>query len=410
MNSEIIAVGTELLMGQIANTNAQYISRKLAEYGVNMYYHSTVGDNAERMLEILRLAFKRSDLIILTGGLGPTSDDITKETVAEFLGLDMKIHDESEQRIREYVFKAGREFAESNLKQAMIPVGAQVLKNNYGTAPGVVIEKEGRMIVLLPGPPREMIPMFNSFAEKYLSINNSIIYSKYIKLFGIPEAQVEEAIKDLVEGQPNPTVAPYVGDGELTLRVTTRASNISEAEKFVMPVVQDICSRFNEHVFSIEGEKLEKVVVTLLKNSGKKLVAAESCTGGMIASRITSIPGASQVFDRGVVTYSNESKTELIGVKKETLEKYGAVSKETAYEMAKGVREAARADIGVAVTGIAGPSGGSEEKPVGLVYIGLADEKGVDTYEFRFNGDRERIRLLSTMNALNLVRKRCSKD
>jgi len=405
MDAEIIAVGTELLMGQIANTNAQYISRKLAEYGVSMYYHSTVGDNAIRMLEILNLAFIRSDLIILTGGLGPTSDDITKETVAEFFQLEMKNHKESEQRIRDYVSKPGRKFAESNLKQAMIPEGAQVLKNNYGTAPGVVIEKEGRTIVLLPGPPREMIPMFNNFAEIYLSNNNSIIYSKYIKIFGIPEAQAEQDIKDLISGQTNPTVAPYVGDGELTLRVTARAACISEAEKCIMPVIQDICSRFKEHIFSLDGERLEKVVVESLKKSGKKLVVAESCTGGMIASKITSVPGASEVFDRGLVTYSNEAKTELIGVRKETLAKYGAVSSQTAYEMAKGVREASRADIGVSVTGIAGPSGGSEEKPIGLVYVGLADEKGVQTWEFRFNGDRDRIRLLSAMNALDLVRR-----
>ena len=406
MNSEIIAVGTELLMGQIANTNAQYISRKLAEYGINVYYHSVVGDNTGRILDVLKLALKRSDLIIFTGGLGPTSDDITKETVAGYFHLDMKVHNESEQRIRDYVAVTGRPFAETNLKQAVIPVGSRVLTNNHGTAPGIVIEKEGRMIVLFPGPPREMIPMFNDFAQEYLLKGSSIIYSKYIKMFGIPEASLEEQIKDLIEVQTNPTIAPYVGDGEITLRITARAKNIAEAEKFIKPVVEEISSRFENNIFSTEGEKLEKVVVESLKGTGKRLAVAESCTGGMIASRITSIPGASHVFDLGLVTYSNEAKIGLVGVKKETLETFGAVSKETAYEMAKGVREVSGADIGVGVTGVAGPSGGSESKPVGLVYIGVADEKSVETWEFRFNGDRDRIRLVSTMNALDLVRRK----
>lgn len=404
MNAEIIAVGTELLMGQIANTNAQYISKKLAEFGINVYYHITVGDNTGRILEILDTAFKRSDLIILTGGLGPTSDDITKETVAEYFNLKMKMHEKSEKRIRDYVAKAGRPFAETNLKQAVVPEGAKVLENNHGTAPGIVVENRGRIIVSFPGPPREMIPMFDDFAQKYLMKQSSIIYSKYVKMFGIPEASLEEQMKDLIQGQTNPTIAPYVGDGEITLRITARGKNAVKAEELTTPIIEEITSRFGNNIFSTEGEKLEKVVIDLLKNKNKRLAVAESCTGGMIASRITSVAGASDVFDRGLVTYSNKSKTELLGVKKEILEKYGAVSSQTAYEMARGVKEASSADIGVAVTGIAGPSGGTEEKPVGIVYIGLADEKGINTYEFRFNGDRDRIRLFSTMNALNLVR------
>lgn len=406
MNSEVIAVGTELLMGQIANTNAQYISRKLAEYGVNLYYHTVVGDNASRILDIFNLALKRSELIIFTGGLGPTSDDITKETVADYFGLKMNIHNQSERKIRDYAAKTGRVFAERSLKQAIVPEGAHILENNYGTAPGIVIEKDNRMIVLLPGPPREMIPMFNDFTKKYLLKESGIIYSKYIKLLGMSEPLVEETIKDLIQTQTNPTIAPYVGDGEVTLRVTARADCISKAEKIIKPIEKEITSRFGDKVFSTEGEKIEKVVVDLLSNSGKKLAVAESCTGGLVASKITSIPGASQVFGLGLVAYSNESKIELLGVKKETLEKFGAVSKETVLEMAAGVKKASGADIGLAVTGIAGPLGGSETKPVGLVYIGLADENGIDAWEFRFAGDRERIRMMSAMNALDLIRRK----
>ena len=410
MNAEIIAVGTELLMGQIANTNAQYISQELARVGINVYYHSVVGDNRIRLIEIIEYAMDRSDVLIFTGGLGPTQDDITKETIAEVLGLPLSMHKESEERLKVFLKKISYPMVSSNLKQALIPEGAFVLNNNNGTAPGCVINCDKKIIVLLPGPPKEMKPMFNDFLNAYLKESNQIIESKYIKIFGIGESTAEEKVIDLVENQSNPTIATYFSNGEVMLRVTARAGSQNEAEKLLAPILDEITMRFGEYVYSTEGEMLEDVVVGLLREQNKTISLAESCTGGMICSKITNVVGASQVLERGVVSYSNQSKMELLEVKRSTLEEYGAVSKEVAKQMAVGIRKISATDIGLSVTGVAGPGGGNEKKPIGLVYIGIADNIKIDSIELRLTGDRDRIRLMAALNALDVVRRRLNNN
>ncbi len=406
MNAEIIAVGTELLIGQIANTNAQYISQRLAEAGINVYYHSVVGDNRLRLAQVLKLALERSDLIIVTGGLGPTKDDITKETVSEVCGLSLQIHKESEKRIRKFFEHINRDMAESNLKQALIPKGASILINENGTAPGCVVKSNGRTIVLLPGPPSEMKPMFERFFSDSLDRYQGTILSKYIKIFGMGESAVEEKIIDLIQSQTNPTIAPYVSEGEVVLRVTAKAMNKGTAERKLVPVIKKIQGRLGDYIYSTEGRTLQEEVISILRKKGKTISLAESCTGGIIASKLTDVPGASEVFERSVVSYSNRSKIDLLGVSAVTLEEFGAVSHETALQMAVGIRDRAKTDIGLSVTGIAGPGGGTERKPVGLVYIGLSDSKGAESFELRIPGDRSRIRMMASMHALDIIRRR----
>ena len=406
MNAEIVAVGTELLMGQIANTNAQYISQKLAETGINVYYHSVVGDNNERLTKTMKLALERSDLIIVTGGLGPTQDDMTKETIADIFNLPLVMHEESRSKMESSFKNNSMPMTENNMKQVLIPDGALVIPNDNGIAPGCVINSNGKTIVLMPGPPREMKPMFNWFLINLLKQVDRVIASKYIRIFGIGEATVENEIIDLVGAQTNPTIATYIEAGTVIIRVTASASDKVKAEELVSPIVIEFEKRFGDNIFSQNGESMEEIVVKLLKSKNLTVSFAESCTGGMIAARIVNVSGASEVFDRGVVTYSNESKVELLDVKVDTLERYGAVSHETAKEMAEGIRRNSKTDIGISVTGIAGPNGGTAEKPVGLVYIGVADGKGVESFEYRFNGNRERVRLMATMSALDLSRRK----
>lgn len=404
MNAEIIAVGTELLMGQIANTNAQYISQRLAEVGVNVYFHSVVGDNRSRMIDTVKTALHRSDLIVITGGLGPTQDDITKEVVAEIVGLPLILHKESEERIIGFFKKINRPMVESNKKQALIPDGTIVIPNNNGLAPGSIIYFNSKTIVLLPGPPKEMKPMCDYFISNHLTGSNGVIKSKYIKIFGLGEATLEEKILDLIKDQSNPTIAPYCNDGEVILRVTARAQNIEEAGRLLEPLISEITIKLGRYIYSMDGEKLEEVVVKILKDRGKTVALAESCTGGMISARITDIPGASEVFQQGAVTYSNQSKVNLLGVDEDALIRFGAVSHEVARQMAEGIRRVAGSDLGLSVTGIAGPGGGTESKPVGLVYIGLADEKGVNSWEYKFSGNRDRIRQITVLSALDRIR------
>ncbi len=405
MNAEIIAVGTELLIGQIANTNAQYISQRLAEVGVNVYYHSVVGDNRNRMIETIKLALLRSDLIVITGGLGPTQDDITKEVAAEIIGLPLVLHKESEERIKEFFKKINRPMVESNKKQALIPDGTIVIPNNNGMAPGSIINFNSKTIVLLPGPPKEMKPMCDYFISNDLIDSNGVIKSKYIKIFGLGEATLEKKILDLIKDQSNPTIATYCNDGEVTLRVTARARNIEEARRLLNPLISEITVRLGEFIYSINDEKLEEVVVKILKDRGKTIALAESCTGGMISARITDIPGASKVFQQGAVTYSNKSKVNSLGVEEDALIKFGAVSHEVARQMAEGIRRVSGSDLGLSVTGIAGPGGGTESKPVGLVYIGLADEKGVNSWEYKFTGNRDSVRQITVLSALDRIRR-----
>ncbi|NSW90461.1 MAG: competence/damage-inducible protein A [Firmicutes bacterium] len=406
MNAEIIAVGTELLLGQIINTNAQYISQRLPEVGVNVYYHSVVGDNPERLTKCLNIAMERSDVIITTGGLGPTKDDLTKETVAKILGKKLVLHDETLEKMKAFFKKYNRQMTANNIKQAYLPEGSLIIKNKNGTAPGCIIESGDKTVIMLPGPPSEMRPMFEeSVLPYFMGKSNYVLVSKYVRIFGIGESQVEDKIMDIVENQTNPTIAPYAKEGEVMLRVTARCKKGEAPEELIDPVINEIQNRLGDAVYSTDNKELEEVVADLLISNNLTISIAESCTGGLISKKLTDVAGISRVFEGSVISYSNNLKRNLLGVSKEILEKYGAVSNSTAIEMAKGIREIANTDIGLAVTGIAGPGGGTSEKPIGLVYVALAHNNGVDSKELRLWGERSRIRNVASLYALDMVRR-----
>lgn len=407
MNAEIIAVGTELLLGQILNTNARYISRKLSEYGINVYYQTVVGDNPKRLSAALGAAADRAELIITTGGLGPTCDDLTKETIAQFCGLKCVTHEESLKRLRERFEKHGLYMAENNLKQAELPEGCIVLKNEKGTAPGAIIGNGKNTFIMLPGPPFEMEAMFDGEVCPYLEKHtDSVIFSKTLRVFGIGESALEEKLQKLMLSSVNPSLAPYAKVGEVELRLTAKADSRDAACGMLVPLEEKVRAVLGDMIYA-EGEEnsLESTVCRILTEKGKKLALAESCTGGLTAQKITSVPGASDCFDFGAVTYSNAQKQRVLGVAAETLEKHGAVSEETALEMCRGVCECSGADFGIGITGIAGPGGGTAEKPVGLVYIGIYGNGVHRAFRFNFAGDRDTVRQRSSMHALDLVRR-----
>jgi nicotinamide-nucleotide amidase len=405
MNAEIIGIGSELLLGQIANTDAQYLSQQLSFLGINVYWHTVVGDNQNRILEALRIASERSDIIITTGGLGPTMDDLSKETVAEFLGMELVVHQPSLQRIKDYFHAMNRTMSNNNVKQALFPREAIVLPNDKGTAPGAIIEKDGKIYIVLPGPPFELEPMFERYVMPYLAEKSQEgIYSRVLRIFGIGESSVEEITKDLLLQQKNPTIAPLASMGEVTLRITAKAPSREEGEALILPVQEEIKKRLGNSVYGYDDDRMESVVVSLLRSKGCTLAAAESCTGGHISNLITNVSGASDVFIEACVTYSNEAKIARLGVLPETLAAHGAVSSQTAREMAEGIRKSSGADYGIGVTGIAGPGGGSPEKPVGLVYMAISDKNGTEAREFRLTGDRMRIKSGSALRLLNWLR------
>lgn len=406
MTAELISVGTELLLGEIVNTNAQFLSVELAKLGISVYRQTTVGDNPQRLKSTVEEALSRCDMIILTGGLGPTADDLTKETVAEFFGLNLIRHKESEQRIKDYFSKICAETVPSNFKQADMPEGCIVLENNNGTAPGGIIEKDGKIAIFLPGPPFEMKGMYIESVYPYLRAKCSQqLYSREIQTFGIGESRLEAILAPIMENQTDPTVAPYAKESGVMLRLTTMASTKEEADSRFDPVQAEIEALAGDIIFGYGDDQLQDAVYKLLKEKNLKIATAESCTGGMMGEFLTSVPGISDYYEMGVITYSNDMKEKLLGVSAETLKEYGAVSEQTAKEMAVGVLKKSGADIGVGITGIAGPSGGTDKKPVGLVYVGLADSKGnVIFRELHLSGSRERIRRTSVKNALNMVR------
>jgi len=408
MTAELISVGTELLLGEILNTNAQYISAQLAVLGISVYYQTTVGDNPERLKNAVSAALERSDIVILTGGLGPTADDLTKETIAEFFGLSLVRDKNSEQRIKDYFERIQSSAVPSNFKQADMPEGCIILDNNNGTAPGGIIEKDGKTVVFLPGPPSEMKPMFEESVFPYFRKRcPDRLYSREINTFGIGESRLEDMLKPIMEGQTDPTIAPYAKEAGVMLRLTTKASTAQEADSRFDPVEAEIEKIAGDIIFGYGKEQLQDAVYKLLKEKNIKIATAESCTGGMVGEYLTSVPGISQFYEMGVVTYSNEMKEKLLGVSGATLEKYGAVSEQTAREMAEGVIKLSGADIGVSITGIAGPGGGTREKPVGLVYVGISDSKGgFICRELHLSGSRERIRTVTVKHALNAVRLR----
>ncbi|MGE5702773.1 MAG: competence/damage-inducible protein A [Clostridia bacterium] len=374
MKAEIIAVGTELLLGQIANTNAQYLSRKLAEIGVNVYFHSVVGDNAERLAATIRLAESRSDLIIFTGGLGPTQDDLTKETVAAHLGRSLVTDEVAISRITSFFEQRGITMTENNRKQALVLEGGSVFANDYGMAPGMGYIREGKTFVLLPGPPSELYPMVESYVMPFLASlfpGKQVFHSHVLCFFGIGESALEERLIDLIDGQSNPTIAPYAKEFEVTLRITARAQSVEEAEKLIVPVEDEIRKRLGQYIYASGETTLHEVLYETLKERKETIAFAESCTGGTLASLLTSIPGSSAVFSGSIVCYSNQAKHELLGIPQEVLDTDGAVSEQTARLLAENVRTKLNTTHGVSVTGVAGPDP-SEGKPVGLVYIGIA--------------------------------------
>ena len=406
MKAELISIGTELLLGDIVNTNAQFLAKELATLGIDVYHQCVIGDNEERVLRAFKEAFDRCDIIITTGGLGPTQDDLTKELGAKYFNKKMILHEPSLEWIKKYLDIKDEEALEANKKQAYFPEGATILPNEKGTAPGAIISENNKTLIILPGPPKEMKSMFNNHVVKYLSdMTGEVIKSKTLRIFGIGESLMAKKINDIIQNSTNPTVAPYAKDYEVTLRVTAKEKNEEKCEALINPKCEEIKSILGEYIYG-EGETpLDTVVAELLYKKKLSISTAESCTGGMVAATLISYPGISDVFKEGAVTYSNEAKMKRLGVKEETLNNFGAVSEETAREMAEGISREAKTDIGISTTGIAGPGGGTEEKPVGLVYIGVCIKGNVIVEKFNFTGDREAVRKKATMNALNILRK-----
>lgn len=412
MKAEIIAVGTEILLGDIVNTNAKYLSKELAKIGINVYRQEVIGDNEDRLLDLFQEAFKRCDIVITTGGLGPTADDLTKETACKYFGMDLELHEESLKALKEYFTRMNREITENNLKQVYFPKEAKVLPNPNGTAPGAILEKDNKMIIILPGPPKEMKPMFDNYVKGYLaSKGDGIIISKVLRFLGIGESQMATKVKDYIDNGVNPTVAPYAKEDDVLLRVSAKGKSEEEALKLIDPVANEIKDIMGIDFYG-EGEDntIQDVVAKLLIEKNLTIASAESCTGGYIAGRLVSCAGISSVFLEGAVTYSNEAKMRTLKVKKSTLDSVGAVSEETAREMAEGIAKRAGTDIGISTTGIAGPGGGTKEKPVGLVYMGLYYKGKVKAYRFVFNGNREKVRNKAAVTALDLVRRAIIKD
>lgn len=406
MICEIISVGTELLLGDIVNSNAQYLSQKLSLLGFDVYHHSVVGDNINRLIDQINLSRSRSDIIITTGGLGPTDDDITKEGISNALGIEMILHEESLKKIKSYFDRIGKDMPRINIKQAYMLPNSIVIENDNGTAPGLICEHEENIFILLPGPPKEMIPMFDNKIFSYLKKkSNSIIKSRTLRVAGIGESSLQDMLYDLMKKQTNPTIALYAKEGEVQIRITAKSKDENHAGSIIDGSIKKIKEILGHSIYGYDEETLEYVINELLQHNNKTIAIAESCTGGLVSSRLTDIPNASRSFINGVVCYSNESKINMLGVNKDTLVNYGAVSKETAAEMAIGIKEISKTNIGLSITGIAGPDGGTEEKPVGLCYIGLAIDNKIYTHKCLFNGNRLKIKWLTSTKALDIVRK-----
>lgn len=406
MKAEILAVGTEILLGDIVNTNSHYLSKRLADLGISVYYQTVVGDNEDRLLKAYELAFRRADIVIATGGLGPTKDDLTKEIGAKYFGKEMYLHEDSYKNIKEFFDRLNKPLSDGNIKQAIMPEGALILPNPNGTAPGCIIEENNKILVMLPGPPKEMTPMFEASVIPYLEkFSDGVLVSKVLRVVGLGESAMAEKVIDIIDKQTNPTVAPYAKDNEAILRITAKGKTKEAAEALITPVEKEIKDRIGEDIYA-EGEtSLDEVVGEMLVTRKLTIATAESCTGGLLAGALINYPGISSVFMEGAITYSNEAKMKRLGVKAETLESFGAVSEETAREMAIGIAKVAGTDIGVSVTGIAGPGGGTDEKPVGLVYIGLYIKGEVKAKKFNMFGDRQKVRNRTVVNALDWIRR-----
>lgn len=408
MRAEIVSVGTELLLGQIVDTNAPYLSKLLPELGITLHHRSTVGDNEARLIDTLKLALSRSDIVFTIGGLGPTQDDITKETVAKVVGDEMVLDEDSARSIRDFFASRGIEMPESNIKQAMGPARGKIMPNPMGTAPGAIFEtQDDKIVVVLPGPPKEFIPMVGEKVLPYLrervGKQSGIIKSRILRIAGLGESSVEDKVKHLLKSL-NPTLAPYASPGEVHLRITASAANSDAALVLIDEMDRKIVDVLGDCVFGRDDETLERVVVESLVRRGLTLSLAESCTGGLVANRITDIPGSSAAFMVGVVSYANQAKVDFVGVNEQLLIDNGAVSEPVARAMAEGIRQRSGTDVALSITGIAGPSGGTPEKPVGLVYMALASDMGTTVERHQFIGSRSDIKRRSSHSALDMLR------
>lgn len=406
--AEIIAVGTELLLGGTANTDAQDTSRVLSELGINVFFHTVVGDNPERLKQAVEIAKNRADIIITTGGLGPTYDDLTKQTLAEAFGKKLLFNEEVAKQIREFFEKrlSNMKMTENNLRQAELPEGCVIFDNGVGTAPGCAFEAEGKHILMLPGPPRECRAMLKSCVVPYLKkLSEYEIHSHNIHIFGLGESAVEEKLRDMMESLNNPTLAPYAKAGEVMLRLTAKAKSKDEAEKMMEPVLCKVRETLGDIIYGIDTDTIENTVAGLLIEHGKTIATAESCTGGLVSKRLTDIPGISRVFLGGIVAYSEKSKTTFLGVDPAVINEKGAVSRETALAMADGARIKFGADIGIGITGIAGPDGDGSGIEPGTVFAALTTKDTSFCRSLKLFYDRERIRIMGASHALDMARR-----
>ena len=411
MIAELIMVGTELLLGEVIDTNSAYLAQRLAELGVDLYYVSRVGDNRRRIAQLVNQAHQRADLIIISGGLGPTADDLTKEAVADAFGLELVLCGEALAEIEEHFRRLNRTMSENNKRQAYLPAGGKALSNPKGTAPGVLLElPDGKAVIMLPGVPVELKAIMEDSVIPYIQQklgdeNRAVIYSKILRFYGLGESAIDNIVQDIIAAQTNPTIAPYAGSGEVRLRITAKAANESEALRLIEPVERKLLDRLGPYFYGYGDEGLEVVAARLLLSRKKTVAVAESCTGGLISHKLTNVPGSSGYYMQGAVTYSNAAKTAVLGVDSRLLEQFGAVSRQVAKAMAEGVRQWAGTDIGLAVTGIAGPGGGSAAKPVGLVYFGIGYPGGAKAFRRQFAGDRLQVKERAALAALDILRR-----
>ncbi len=406
MDAAILNVGTELLMGEIVNTNAAYLSEQMKKFGINVYYQIVVGDNHKRLQSVLSVLSEKVDVIIMTGGLGPTKDDMTKEAVSSVFKRDLKQNPEAVKQMENIMKRYGRsidEITKNNYRQTFFPEGSRILKNDMGSAPGFILETdEGKKAVIcLPGPPFEMKAMFNAHLNDYFSSKSEVcIHSRVLRLSGIGESKAETELMDLIESQEDPTIATYAKPGDVTIRVATKQRNRESAEKALEPTIREIKRRLGQYIYSEEDRELNEMVIDLLKEKNWKVSTVESCTGGLLASNFVDVPGASDVFEEGFITYSNASKEKRVNVGKKILNEFGAVSTQTAEAMARGLYEKGKSDVCISVTGVAGPEGGTVEKPVGLVYAAFLVNGKLEIETYNVRGDRQRIRSYSVRNIM----------
>ncbi len=411
MKAEIISVGTELLLGDILNSDAQYLSKQLSSLGIEMYHQSVVGDNAKRLEEVMTEAFSRSDIVITSGGLGPTEDDLTKETGCKYFGKKLVEDKKALEMLKDYFARINRPMTENNFKQALVPEGSVVLYNHNGTAPGIIIDCNKKILAMLPGPPKELIPMFEEYVKPYLASKQEYVFvSRVLRVSKIGESTTEYLLRDLIDKQTNPTIATYVKNIEVVVRLTAKAKTIEEANRLIDPVSEEIHKRLGNNLYAEGDTTISEVVCKKLIEKNLTVAVSESCTGGLVSSAFTDVAGISKVFIEGAVTYCEDAKMRRLGVKSETLDEYGVVSVQVAAEMAEGIARTAGSYIGISTTGIAGPSGGTPEKPVGTVCIGLRIGDRTVTRELHFNGNREKVRVRAVDAVFDLLRRELEKE